>query len=53
MSAVADAAAQLGMDELDFFLANAELTDRPEVYREELRIAANMIGYREKAHSAS
>ena len=50
MSAVADAAAQLGMDELDFFLANAELTDRPEVYREELRIAANMIGYREKAH---
>ena len=50
MSAVADAAAKLEMDELDFFLTNAELTDRPEVYREELRIAANMIGYRQKAH---
>lgn len=50
MSAAADAAALMGMDELDFFLANTALTDRPEVYREELRIAANIIGYRQKAH---
>jgi len=50
MSALADTAAQLKMDELEFFLHNAALTDRPEVYREELRIAADMIGYKAKAH---
>lgn len=50
MAAVDDAAAELGMDALDFFHHNAQLTDRPEVYREELDIAAEMIGYRQKAH---
>jgi xanthine dehydrogenase YagR molybdenum-binding subunit len=50
MCAVADAAAALKMDELDFFLKNVQLTDRPEVYAEELKIAAEMIGYRQKAH---
>ncbi len=50
MSALEDAAAALGMDSLEFFMRNAALTDRPEVYREELQIAANLIGYRNKAH---
>jgi xanthine dehydrogenase YagR molybdenum-binding subunit len=50
MSALADAAAALGMDELEFFLKNLNLTDRAEVYAEELRMAADMIGYRQKAH---
>lgn len=51
MSAVDDAAAALGMDALEFFMHNAAQTDRPEVYREELQIAANIIGYRQKAHA--
>lgn len=51
MSALDDAAASLGMDSLEFFMRNAALTDRPEVYREELQIAANIIGYRQKAHA--
>ncbi|MCS1408024.1 MAG: putative xanthine dehydrogenase molybdenum-binding subunit XdhA [Verrucomicrobia subdivision 3 bacterium] len=51
MSVLDDAAAALGMDSLEFFMRNAALTDRPETYREELQIAANMIGYRQKAHA--
>jgi xanthine dehydrogenase YagR molybdenum-binding subunit len=50
MCALADAAAALKMDELEFFLKNVGLTDRPEVYAEELRIAADMMGYKQKAH---
>lgn len=50
MSAFADAAAALRMDELEFFIKNAQQTDRPEVYTEELRIAANLIDYRRRAH---
>ena len=50
MSAVDDAAAALGMDALDFYLVNSEQTDRPDVYREELAIAADLIGYSKKAH---
>jgi xanthine dehydrogenase YagR molybdenum-binding subunit len=50
MSAFADAAAALKMDELEFFLKNAELTDRAAVYKEELAIAADLIGYKQKAH---
>jgi len=50
MSAFADTAAALKMDELDFFLKNIQFTDRAEVYAEELRIAADLIGYRQKAH---
>jgi xanthine dehydrogenase YagR molybdenum-binding subunit len=53
MSALADMAAALEMDELEFFLKNVALTDRPEVYAEELKIAAEMIGYRQKAHLRS
>src|SRR5258708_1714986 len=51
MSAVADLAAALNIDELDFFLKNAEQTDRPQVYRDELKIAADLIGYSAKKHS--
>jgi xanthine dehydrogenase YagR molybdenum-binding subunit len=50
MSALADTAAKLEMDELEFFLKNLDLTDRADVYREELQIAAEMIGYKQKAH---
>jgi xanthine dehydrogenase YagR molybdenum-binding subunit len=50
MSAMADMAAALGMDELEFFQKNVAQTDRPEVYAEQLRIAADMIGYKQKAH---
>ncbi|MDX9973438.1 MAG: molybdopterin-dependent oxidoreductase, partial [FCB group bacterium] len=50
MSAMADLAAKLGMDELAFFKQAADLTDRAEVYREQLDIAAEMIGYAGKAH---
>lgn len=50
MSALADTAAAVGMDELEFFQKNLHLTDRAEVYAEEFRIAADLIGYKEKAH---
>src|SRR5438445_496219 len=50
MSALADTAAALKMDELEFFLKNVSLTDRAEVYTEELKIAADLIDYKRKAH---
>ena len=51
MSALALTAAALKMDELEFFTKNLDLTQRPDVYREEFEIAAKMIGYKEKAHA--
>lgn len=55
MSALSDTAAALKMDELDFFLKNLELTKRPEfdapkVYAEQLKLAADLIGWKNKAH---
>jgi len=50
MAALEDTAARLGMDALEFFLHNVKLTDRPDIYREELNIAANLIDYKKKAH---
>lgn len=50
MAAVEDAAAALGMDALDFFKANLKHTDRAELYAQQLDIAAEMIGYKSKAH---
>jgi xanthine dehydrogenase YagR molybdenum-binding subunit len=50
MAAVDDCAAALKMDALEFFLKNAQLTDRPQVYSDELKIAADLIGYKQKAH---
>jgi xanthine dehydrogenase YagR molybdenum-binding subunit len=48
MSAFADAAAALMIDELEFFVKNADFTDRPAVYKEELAIAADLIGYKQR-----
>ncbi len=48
MAALSDAAAELGMDELEFFRKNLELTARADVYREELAIAAERIGWKSK-----
>ena len=50
MSAFADTAAALKMDELDFFRRNIVQTDRAAVYDEQLKIAADLIGYQKKAH---
>ncbi|GMU91020.1 MAG: oxidoreductase [Candidatus Hydrogenedentota bacterium] len=50
MAALEDLAAKLKMDTLDFYLKNIGLTDRPDVYSQELKIAADLIGYRDKAH---
>lgn len=50
MAALEDAAAKAGIDALEFFKKNVALTDRPEVYREELDIAARLIDYKAKAH---
>src|SRR6266436_1752210 len=50
MSALEDTAAALKMDALEFFLKNVQFTDRAQVYTEELNIAAEMIGYKQKAH---
>jgi xanthine dehydrogenase YagR molybdenum-binding subunit len=49
-SALDDIAAKLGMDALEFYMLNAGQTDRPDVYRQELKIAADIIDYRRKAH---
>ena len=52
MSAMEDMAAKLGIDALEFFLKNLHLADEDlrDIYREELLIAADLIGYRQKAH---
>jgi xanthine dehydrogenase YagR molybdenum-binding subunit len=50
MSALEDTAALLRMDALEFYLKNLALTDRPQVYEEELKLAAELIGYKQKAH---
>jgi len=50
MSAMEDTAAALKMDALEFFLKNVQFTDRAQVYTEELNIAADLIGYKQKAH---
>src|SRR5439155_4569431 len=54
MSAFADAAAALKMDELEFFMKNVQFVNEkvfpPAVYTEELQKAAELIGYKRKAH---
>jgi xanthine dehydrogenase YagR molybdenum-binding subunit len=51
MAALEDMAAQLNMSPFDFFLKNIELTGpRAQVYRDELRIAADLIGWDKKWH---
>ncbi|MBI4878096.1 MAG: xanthine dehydrogenase family protein molybdopterin-binding subunit [Planctomycetes bacterium] len=46
MAALDDAAAALDLDPLDFFLKNLPFTERPEVYEEELLIAARLMDWR-------
>lgn len=48
MGAMEDAAAALGMDPLELFRRNLGLTDRAEVYREELDIAADLMEWTRK-----
>ncbi len=50
MAALDDLAARIGMDPIEFFQRNAVLTDRADVYREQLDIAAQLIGYWDKVH---
>ena len=53
MCALSDAAAAIGMDELEFFKKNLGLTnpDLSETYAEELDKAAEMIGYKNLSHA--
>lgn len=48
MALLEDAAAAIGMDPLAFFKQNLRFTERPEVYAEELDIAAKMMGWADK-----
>jgi len=50
MCAMEDTAAALNMDPLTFFKKNLHLTDRPDLYAEQLDKAAELIGYTEKWH---
>ncbi|MFH0944956.1 MAG: molybdopterin cofactor-binding domain-containing protein, partial [Planctomycetota bacterium] len=50
MSALEDAAAALQIDPLEFFRKNLDLTGMPEVYEEELGIAAKLMGWKERWH---
>ncbi len=49
-TAIDDLAAKLGMDSLDVFMKNLDLTGRPEVYAEELKIGAELIDWKAKWH---
>jgi xanthine dehydrogenase YagR molybdenum-binding subunit len=51
MAALEDLAARLEMNPLDLFLKNIELTGpRADVYREEFKIAADLIGWQKNWH---
>jgi xanthine dehydrogenase YagR molybdenum-binding subunit len=51
MGAIEDLAAALNMNPVDLFLKNIELTGaRAEVYREELKIASDLIGWQKLWH---
>ena len=51
MSALNDAAGELGMDPLEFFFKNISRTGaRANLYKEELKKAAEMISWKEKWH---
>lgn len=52
MAALDDLAAKLGMDPLDFFLKNIDLTGpRADIYREEFKIADNLMGWKKNWHA--
>src|SRR5262249_36189610 len=51
MSAIEDAAAKIGMDPLDLMLKNIALAaPRADTYRDELNIAADLIGWKKNWH---
>ncbi|HKA21025.1 MAG TPA: xanthine dehydrogenase family protein molybdopterin-binding subunit [Blastocatellia bacterium] len=51
MTALEDAAAAIGMDPYDFFLKNIELAgQRAPIYTDELKIAADLIGWKNNWH---
>jgi xanthine dehydrogenase YagR molybdenum-binding subunit len=51
MAALEDAAAAIGMDPYDFFIKNIELTgQRAPIYTDELKIAADLIGWKKNWH---
>jgi xanthine dehydrogenase YagR molybdenum-binding subunit len=51
MSAIEDLAAKIEMDPLDLVLKNIDLTgQRAETYREELKIGADLIGWKQRWH---
>lgn len=51
MGALEDLAAALNMDPLDLFLKNLDLTgQRAEIYREEFKVAADLIGWKKNWH---
>jgi len=51
MPALEDAAAAIGMDPYDFFLKNIELAgQRAPIYTDELKIAADLIGWKNNWH---
>lgn len=49
-AALDDLAAKLNMDPLEFFTKNADLTVRPEVYREQFQKAAEMMEWKKYWH---
>ena len=48
--AYTDLAVKLGMDPVDFFKKNADLTARPDVYRAELDKASELMDWKSKYH---
>ena len=51
MAALEDAAAAIGMDPYDFFIKNIELAgQRAPIYTDELKIAADLIGWKKNWH---
>ncbi|HMG36397.1 MAG TPA: xanthine dehydrogenase family protein molybdopterin-binding subunit [Blastocatellia bacterium] len=51
MSALEDAAAAIGMDPVDLFMKNIEMTgQRAQIYADELKVAGELIGWKSKWH---
>jgi xanthine dehydrogenase YagR molybdenum-binding subunit len=50
MTAIDDLAAKMGIDSLEFFKKNLNLTLRPEVYAGELEVGARLIDWKAKWH---
>jgi xanthine dehydrogenase YagR molybdenum-binding subunit len=48
--AIDDIAAKLGMDSYDVFLKNLDKTPRPELYEEEMEVAAELMEWKKKWH---